>query len=126
MIAKKLADNNTQMGILIALAPFVIDYFFTPIEMTVCIFIAVVSILVAIITPTLLSPITKVWLLIGTLLGKIFSSVFLFIFYFTLITGLGAIYRFLPEGRRANMPLNKIQSTWHNQKHYDNDLERQS
>jgi hypothetical protein len=126
MINKKLLDNNTQMGLLIAFVPIAINYFFTPIQISFCVFFAIFFVLIAIAKPILLSPITRAWLAVGGLLGKIFSSVFLFLFYYTLITGLSVIYRLLPEGRMAYLSLSKIQTTWHTQKHYDDDLERQS
>ena len=125
MFRTKLADKNVQMGLLIAVIPFLVDLLLIPIQLSVCLLISFISALIMIIKPSLLSPVTHFWLFIGNLLGKIFSSIFLMLFYYTLITCLGIVHRFLPEGRLTKLPFDKMGSTWENRSHIDNDLRRQ-
>ena len=86
---------------------YINEYFITAL---IVLLLLLTLLLISIISPKILEPINKLWMIIGLLLGKIFNPIILGIIFFMILTPMSIIMRL--SGRDALMIKNKNRASF--------------
>ena len=114
---KKLGSSNRSFGILFFIVFFIIGLWpllnFGEIRIW-SIIISFVFLLLGLLNSKILTPMNKLWIKFGELLGRIVSPIVMFILYFAVVTPIGIIMRVFFRKDLLSTKFSKKSSYWIN------------
>tara|TARA_B100001989_G_scaffold250031_1_gene226396 strand:- start:870 stop:1280 length:411 start_codon:yes stop_codon:yes gene_type:complete len=127
---KSTKKDFKHFGLTIGLILFLIGVFlyYKEIESSLYIFtIGTIFIFLALIAPSILKPIYKIWMVFAVVIGWIMTRLILSILFYTIITGIGILTRLIGKDF-LNLKLKDQESYWNirdNEHELNQDYEKQ-
>ncbi len=124
----KISKNDSKyFGIILSIILIiycVYDFYINELQILLLLF-TLTLILVSLFKPSILNPITKIWVLLGITLGKIISPIVLGLVFFIVVTPTSLIRKIIVKDP-INQKINKkLKTYWQKTNSYDTNLKNQ-
>jgi len=128
MMNIKISKNDSKyFGIILSIILIiycVYDFYINELQILLLLF-TLTLILVSLFKPSILNPITKIWVLLGITLGKIISPIVLGLVFFIVVTPTSLIRKIIVKDP-INQKINKkLKTYWQKTNSYDTNLKNQ-
>ena len=120
-------NNNRSFGILLFFFFIIITFWslFSKNELQIwSLAMAIIFLMLAILNPKLLSPLTRLWIKLGEIIGKFISPIIIGLIFFLILTPIGLLMRMFKKDL-LNLKFSKNETYWIKRKTKLNSMDKQ-